>query len=117
MKTRQYLRVPLPIILRIKVHETDDDFRDVSVEDVSWGGVFLVMNPPPPVGSRVLMQFSRTEENVSLELWGTVVRRREKKGKWPTGVGVEFDTLDEESRSLIQNLVVEEILALIKNSL
>ncbi len=115
MKTRKFLRVPVPIALRVKVQDTDEDFRTVNAEDISWGGMFLVMNSPAAVGSRILLQFFLAEENVSLELWGTVVRNRDREGDLPPGVGVEFDTLDEESRSLIQNLVAEEIMSLVRN--
>jgi uncharacterized protein (TIGR02266 family) len=117
MKTRQYLRVPLPITLKAKVLETDPDLRSVTAEDISWGGAFLVMDPPAPAGSRIVLQFFLAEENVSLELWGTVVRNRTANENQPPGVGVEFDTLDEESRSLVQRVVAEEITALVKNSL
>ncbi len=117
MKTRQYLRVPLPIILKAKVLESDAELRSVTAEDISWGGAFLVMDPPAPAGSRIVLQFFLAEDNVSLELWGTVVRNRAAQDNLPSGVGVEFDTLDEESRSLIQRVVAEEIAALVKNSL
>lgn len=115
MKTRNQLRVPLPLPVRVKVLDRDEEFRHTALGDISWGGVFVMMNPPAPVKSRILIQFVFTDTNVSLELWGTVVRSRANgKQNEPIGVGVEFDPLDEDSRSLIQQLVRDEVMNLVK---
>ena len=114
MKVRRYLRVPLPIPVRIKVVEEDQDFRATSVEDISWGGAFVVLDPPAKLGSRVVLEFILSEENVSLELWGRVVRTRKPSEELPAGMGVEFDSLDDDTRSLIQRLVDEELEHLIR---
>ena len=115
MKTRAHLRVPLPVPVKVKVVERDEDFKLTALGDISWGGVFVMMNPPAPKGARVLIQFVVSENNVSLELWGTVVRSRANGGPEHAGMGIEFDPLDEDSRSLIQQLVHEEIIMLVKN--
>jgi uncharacterized protein (TIGR02266 family) len=115
MKTRAHLRVPLPMPVKIKVLDRDQEFKLTALGDISWGGVFVMMNPPAPMGARVLLQFVVSETNVSLELWGTVVRTRTNGKAEPSGVGIEFDPMDEDSRSLIQQLVHEEIMMLVKN--
>ncbi len=116
MKARQYLRVPVPITLRYRLIEGEDDFKPAVVRDISWGGILMEINPPPEVGARIIVEFVLAEENVSLELWGTVVRiDTSAKGK-PKGAGIEFDRLDEDSRSLIQRLVQEEVLTLLLKS-
>lgn len=114
MKTREYLRVPLPIPVRIKVVDRDEEFWFTRVDDISWGGAFIVMESPVPMGSRVVLQFSLSDENVSLELWGVVVRVKLPGEGGVPGAGVEFDPLDHDSKNLIQNLVFEEIRALLK---
>jgi len=115
MKTRQYLRVTIPTPVRIKVVEQDNDFRLASIEDISWGGAFVLMKSPPPKGARMIMQFLFSDDSVLLELWGTVVRVRKAEGDKPAGVGVEFDPLDYDAQSMIQRLVDEEIRAILQN--
>jgi len=102
--------------VKVKVADRDEEYRLTALGDISWGGVFIMMNPPAPVGSRVMVQFVVNDTNVSLELWGTVVRSRPNgKPNIPIGVGVEFDPLDEDSRSLIQQLVYDEVMTLVKS--
>jgi uncharacterized protein (TIGR02266 family) len=115
LKTRQYLRVPVPIPVRVKNADQDQDFHLSSIEDISWGGAFVVAKAPSPVGSRVILQFLFSDESVLLELWGTVVRVRPAAEGAPAGMGIEFDALDHDAQSMIQRLVNEEIHAILKN--
>ena len=115
MKARNHLRVPIPIPVRIKVVDMDQDFRFATLGDISWGGAFIMMDPPAPVGSRIIIQFMFSDESVSLELWSNVVRSRDKASGKISGVGVQFDSLDYDAQTLIQTLVHEEILDLVKN--
>jgi uncharacterized protein (TIGR02266 family) len=93
----------------------DDDFRLTRLEDISWGGVFAVLEPPAILGSRVAIQFTLAEDNVSLELQGTVVRNRKPAVGQPGGIGIQFDNLDDDSRSLIQQIINEEIRGLLQS--
>ena len=115
IKTRQHLRVPIPIPVRVKMTDHEDEFRLASIEDISWGGAFVVMKTPAPQGSRIILQFLFSDESVLLELWGTVVRVRPAADGVPSGMGVEFDSLDNDAQSLIQRLVNEEIHAVLRN--
>jgi uncharacterized protein (TIGR02266 family) len=116
MKTRQHLRVPLPLAVKIRVVGEDEDFRLTRIDDISWGGVFVLIDPPAAKGSRIVLQFAFSDTSVALELWGTVVRSKQAEEEIPAGVGVEFDTLDNDAQSLIQSLVDEEVRALLKKS-
>ena len=113
MKARQHLRVPVPIPVRIKVAEMDQDYRFATLGDISWGGCFIIMDPPAPMGSRIIIQFMFSDESVSLELWGEVVRVMEKSNEGSAGVGVHFDSLDYDAQTLIQSLVNDEIIDLL----
>jgi len=84
-----------------------------TIEDISWGGIFLRINPVPPKGKRILMEFEMPGGNVLMEIWGTVVRLGEEPGR-PPGVGIQFDELDQETRGQIQNLVDYWIRYLVK---
>jgi len=104
MKIRKQLRVSIPLAIKYKL-EDDHEFKPSSIEDISWGGVFLLVEPPPGTGQRIIVQLEIPEDSVRLEIWGTVVRVRDKELGKPAGVGIEFDELDHETRSQIQNLV------------
>ncbi len=114
MKTRMHLRVPLPLPVRIKLYEQSEEFISTKIGDVSWGGVFVLMDPPPQPETRLVLQFTMTEDNVSLDLGGKVVRSRPGGDSEPAGIGVQFDPLDDETRSLLQKLINDEVLALVK---
>ncbi len=115
LETRKYLRVAVPVALRYRIADYDDDLIPAALHDISWGGAFLAMNPPAEPGTRLILELHLEEDNVTLELWGTVVRVQEPADNAPAGVGVEFDPLDDESRSLIQQLVDEEIRTWVKS--
>jgi Tfp pilus assembly protein PilZ len=109
MKTRKYLRVPLPIKVKLKILEKDENFNITFIEDIGWGGVLILTDADVKLEDRIIMQVGLAEENVSLELWGTIVRVRKAVDNIPAGIGIEFDPLDEDSRSLIQQIISEEI--------
>lgn len=98
------MRVSIPLAVKYKL-EDDHEFKPSSIEDISWGGVFLLMDPAPPLGKRIIVQLDIPEDSVRLEIWGTVVRVRDKELGKQSGVGIEFDELDHETRSQIQSLV------------
>jgi len=106
----------VPITARYRVSESEGETSAVNIYDISWGGVHAVIDPPLPEGTRIIIEFSLLEDDVSLELWGTVVRIEEGGDGTPRGVGVQFDPLDDDSRSLIQRLVREGVTALIKKT-
>lgn len=114
MKTRLHLRVPLSIPVKIKIEDKDEEFLPAMLGDISWGGAFVTMDPPAAVKDRIILQFDLPELNVFMELWGIVVRQRPNEEPGPLGIGVEFDPLDEDTRSLIQKIITEEIDGLFK---
>lgn len=114
MKTRQYLRVPLPLPVKVKVLEQEDEeFNLTRIDDLSWGGAFILVDPLPPLNSRIIIKFESPE--VALELWGSVVRSVEPESGVVGGVGIQFDTLDDETRSVLQQLVENEIREIFKS--
>jgi Tfp pilus assembly protein PilZ len=109
MKTRQYLRVPLLLPVRIKAVDSDQDFELAQIEDIGWGGVFMRRNPPLELGARVIIQFLMRDDSVAMEIWGTAVRVRAPKVGRPGGNGIAFQEVDDNTRSLIQRMVTSII--------
>jgi len=116
MKTRQQLRVPLPLPVRIKAVDSNNDFELAHLEDISWGGVFVRREPPLEAGKRVIIQFLMRDDSVALEIWGTVVRVRDGQVGRPGGNGIQFSELDDATRSLIQRMVTTIIQPLFARS-
>lgn len=109
MKTRQHLRVPLVLPVRIKAMDSGQDFELARIEDLSWGGVFVRRTPPFAPGTRVIIQFLMRDDSVAVEIWGTVVRVRQTKTGHPEGNGIAFQEVDDHTRSLIQKMVTSAI--------
>lgn len=96
--------MPVPIKIKFR-HENSDQPEEAQIWDLSWGGLFLCTSRPFKPRSRLLFEFEIPGQQVTLEIWGTVVRTQSNDSHAPRGVGVEFDELDNESRSQIQILI------------
>lgn len=115
MKTRKYLRVPFPVEIRYK-SDDDHDFRSATLEDISWGGVFIADPTPLPPGKRIVVQFDIPDQSVFLEIWGTVVRNRTNSEDKLDGMGVQFDMLDDDTKSQIQDMITKKLRTLLAKS-
>ena len=81
-----------------------DDFIAEYVTDISRGGVFIRSKQPLPVGTRVNLKFSVIVEDFeTVEGEGEVVRVLEDGEN--TGMGVQFISLTDESREIVDELV------------
>jgi len=116
LRTRQHLRVPLPVPVKFRVAEIDMDYEVAELEDISWGGVFIRWPKPFAKSTRLIMQFFLAEDSVVLEVWGTVVRPQDAEQGKPAGMGVQFDELDDAARSTIQKMVEAYLKAYLKKS-
>ncbi len=114
MRTRQNIRVPLPIPVKFRIAEVDMDYQVAELEDISWGGVFIKWPKPLEKGTRLIMQLFLAQDSVVLELWGTVVRIRQGREGMHDGMGIQFDELDDAARGTIQKMVISYIEALLQ---
>lgn len=102
---RKHMRVPLPLVVEVKFQD-EKDSRPMLIMDISWGGMYIRSDNPKPVGSRLTAHLPITEDNVALEVAGRVVTHNKYiNGKVVQGMGVSFDDLDHDSKSLIQKLI------------
>jgi uncharacterized protein (TIGR02266 family) len=118
------------IFLRQKVADGDDDRRNelrrtyyvgVHIEtqieerfgltgNISSGGLFVVAENPPPLGSEIALDFLLSDDTASLIVEGVVrwVRQDwDDEGKRPPGFGVEFDEFPPAQRQLLADLLDE----------
>ena len=93
--------------IRVDYGSVDELFSEFT-RDINEGGLFIETDSPLELGSRVGLQFTLPESAETFHATGTVmwVRPRvdESTGE-PIGMGVEFDELDAEERSKINELV------------
>ena len=92
--------------LRSKVifeDETGEGFIYFYSTDVSLGGLFLEVDIPLKVGTRIFLSFTLSPASAPIRTTGQVVRveREQEGGLGVVGMGVRFTDLTEESRRLI----------------
>ncbi len=102
---RKHLRVPIPLVVEVKF-EGEPDFMPYLLTDISWGGVYLRMENPKPIGTSAVMLLPSREGGGCRELEGKVVTQNKLvEGRTLPGVGLAFEHMDENIKSLIQQLV------------
>ena len=90
----------------------NEDFASIDelvaeyVTDISRGGVFIRSKQPLPVGTKVNLKFSVILDDFeTIEGEGEVVRMVQGSEDEPSGMGVIFTELTDDSRSLIEEIV------------
>jgi hypothetical protein len=98
---RKHPRVPLEILVQVR-SDSIDQFRAMHAKNISVGGMFIEVsseNAKKPVGSDVFFQFTVKDGGTLIEGLGRVVHASDK------GMGVEFVSVLEPSKSIIRTLV------------
>ena len=78
--------------------------RDETV-DLSIGGMFIKTGQDLPMGAEVTFHLVTDKEGGLIEGKAKVVRKSDGTGPIPLGVGLEFENLEEPSRSMMNKLV------------
>jgi Tfp pilus assembly protein PilZ len=101
---RQHRRAPASISVDYKVGDVTG--RCIAT-DISQNGIFLNIQPPPQIGSRIYLSFVLPgfSKLPPLKVVGKVVRVVQKGQGQVPGVGVEFDLIYAESRETIRSFV------------
>jgi uncharacterized protein (TIGR02266 family) len=98
---RQHQRVPTKVL--IKYSNADQFFTDY-IQNISRGGIFVPTHNPFPEGTRLSITFSLPYCDPSITTEGVVIRNiHAAPGDdiSPSGMGIQFDALDEEAQKLI----------------
>ena len=102
---RKHMRVPLPLVVDLKF-EGEDDFQPYLLVDISWGGMYVRADTPQPIGTKFVAQLPSPEGKKNIEITGKVVTQNKLiDGRVFTGVGLNFDKVDHDTKSLIQKLI------------
>jgi len=99
------MRVPLPLVVEVKFEGEKESYPMLLV-DISWGGMYIRSENVRPVGARMTAHLPIAEDKVSLDVTGRVVTQNKFiNGKNVPGMGISFDELDHDAKSLIQKLI------------
>lgn len=101
---RQHRRAPTSITVDYKIGDITG--RCIAT-DISQNGIFLNINPPPEIGSRIYLSFVLPgySKLPPLKIVGKVVRVVKMGDGQIPGVGVEFDLIYAESRETIRSFI------------
>jgi len=89
-------------------YSTVDAFFSEFTTNINEGGMFVGTDQPHAVDTLVTLCFRLPGGNAPCELTGRVVWVREAPDdEGPRGMGIEFETLDDRTRSQINDLVRE----------
>ena len=89
-------------------YSTVDAFFSEFTTNINEGGMFVGTDQPHPIDTEVTLQFRLPGREAPCSVKGRVVWVREQAdGEGPRGMGIEFETLDDETRTRINELVRE----------
>jgi uncharacterized protein (TIGR02266 family) len=104
---RRYPRVPLNILVQFR-SPTLSDFANDYARNISIGGLFVETTKVKPLGTELFFQFTLDEGGTLIEGLGKVVHVSTAPGQ-PQGMGIEFVSVLEPSRSIINKIVEDRI--------
>jgi uncharacterized protein (TIGR02266 family) len=101
--SRRLTRVPIHLEVE---YRTTGNFLVSFSTNLSKGGIFLQTQTPLPIGNRVKLKLHVPAIDDPLELEATVAWVRDKAtADGPTGMGLEFDTMEEPYGDVIDRVV------------
>ena len=103
---RRFPRAPLAILVQYRFNTLEDFLAEYSV-DISFGGMFLRTNDPREKGTMVYFQFTLKDGSRIIEGLGRVVHVNlpPTKPDEIAGMGIEFVSLDDPSKKVIEQIV------------
>ena len=93
-----------PLVVRVSYSTVDALFSEFS-RNINEGGVFIETDNPPGPDTRVSLQFQLPGSDDPVTARGRVAWIQQAQGDEPAGMGVEFEHLDPDARTRIDELV------------
>lgn len=111
VEKRRHPRAPLQLLVQYRFGSVGDFLAEYS-SNISLGGIYIRTDEPREEGSLIYLQFTLRDGSPLIEGLGKVVRVN-RPGEVPSGVepgmGVEFVNFDEESMTLIEQIVNDRL--------
>jgi uncharacterized protein (TIGR02266 family) len=107
---RKHPRVPLQLLVQVRTKDLKT-FMTERAPDISLGGLFLETEELRPEGTMLYFQFTLDDDGPHIEGLGRVVRVVEGQGDTKRGLGVEFVSVEEPSKSRIAELIARRATA------
>ena len=104
MEKRQAPRIPLSMEV---TYESEDDFQDSFLSDVSGGGLFIGTHDPLEINTKLTVCFHVPGISNSLMVKGTVVWVRGFESGLNPGMGVRFDHMEPEDQEKLDQYLAE----------
>jgi len=92
------------LIVRVDYSTVDEIFSEFT-SDINEGGLFIETEKPSQAGTEVTMQFNLPGTDERIETVGVVVRVTNGDASSPSGMGIEFDDLNDEDRARINTII------------
>lgn len=92
------------LVARVNYKTVDDLFSEFA-RNINEGGLFIETEEPPEIGAAIALEFQIPETDSPIQLQGRVVRISDGLSHEPPGMGVQFEDLDSEARSTINELI------------
>jgi uncharacterized protein (TIGR02266 family) len=94
-----------PLVVRVAYSTVDALFTEFT-KNVNEGGLFIETESPPPLDTRVALEFKLPGTDAPIRARGRVAwLRAASPEEGPAGMGVEFEQLGSEARESIDALV------------
>ncbi len=105
---RRFPRTQLQVLIQHRF-DSMDEFVAKWSSDFSMGGLFLRTDEPREEGAMIYLQFELKTGDKLVEGLGKVVRSQPPAEGRTAGMGIEFVSFDDESLSLIEELVTTRL--------
>jgi len=105
---RRAPRVPLNLLVQHRAPDQESFVKEIAA-NLSSSGMFLQTPQPKPIGAFVYFQFGMGDDAHYIEGMGQVVRVCDGSGDAPSGMGIQFITVDDESQAHIDAMVKARI--------
>ncbi len=91
-------------VVRVNYRTVDELFSEFA-RNINEGGIFVETENSQAIGNRVSLEFQIPGSSDPIQVSGTVVRSSDGSDGEPAGMGIEFEDLDSDARTLINDLV------------
>ena len=110
---RRYPRAPLSLLVQFRFN-TVQEFLLEYATNISLGGMFIRTTEPREVGTLIYFQFtlkdgSKLIEGLGRVTWATKYDPEDTSGTQQPGMGLEFVNVDEESMTLVEQIVQQNL--------